>query len=269
MEKFDRFVVKHLMPLYWIGAFVWLFAISILADRYDIPAVAQFVLWTGGFLAWMRFLVSRANALIKEPIKIFQEQCDPYPYLDEIQKRRTYSGPKAAKLNLLLAETVVMYDLGHYQEAYMLLSPLENDMKATMMRGTLMNYDCQMANVCRSLQKDQEAQAWLQKAREVYEKIKREDRKKQFRDVFLTHDALTLLERQQYTQALQLLEQVAPKTMRERVVLSVNYAWVYLAQGETEKAKEALTFVAENGNKLDIATQARQMLSEMEENTPA
>ena len=103
----------------------------------------------------------------------------------------------------------------------------------------------------------------------VYEKIKRKDRKEQFRDVFLTHDALTLLERQQYTQALQLLEQVAPKTMRERVVLSVNYARVYLAQGETEKAKEALTFVAENGNKLYIATRARQMLSEMEENTPA
>lgn len=269
MEKLNRFVAKHLMPLYWIGVIVWIFAISIPANRYDMPAVVQFFLYIAGLFLWIRFLGSRARALLREPTKMFLEQCDPYPFLEEIRKHKTYSGSKATKLNLLISETTAMIDIGECQEVYILLSPKENDMKATLMRSLLMPYYCQMATVCRKLQKDQEAEIWFQKALEAYGKIKNQKQKKQFEDVALIHDAWVFFEKGQYSSTLQLLAQITPENMRSRVSLSMSYAAVYLAQKDTEKAKEALTFVAENGNKLYIATQARQMLAEIEETTHA
>ncbi len=264
MEKFNRFVAKHLMPLYWIGVIVWIFAISIPANRYDMPAVVQFFLYIAGFLLWIRFLGSRARALLREPVKMFLEQCDPYPFLQEIRKHKTYSGSKATKLNLLISETTAMMDIGECQEVYLLLSPLENDMKAALMRSLLMSYYCQMATVCRKLQKDQEAEAWFQKVLEVYEKIKNQKQKKQFEGFELMHDAWVFWENGQYSSTLQLLAQIPYKNMRERVSLSMSYAAVYRAMGETEKAKEALTFVVENGNKLYAVQEAQQMLAQME-----
>ena len=40
-------------------------------------------------------------------------------------------------------------------------------------------------------------------------------------------------------------------------------AKVHIGLGEPEKAKEHLTFVIENGNKLNVVTQAKEILSSL------
>ena len=48
--------------------------------------------------------------------------------------------------------------------------------------------------------------------------------------------------------------------MLENVCASMVYAKAYIGLGETDKAKEKLNFILENGNKLYMVEQAKKML---------
>jgi FimV-like protein len=62
---------------------------------------------------------------------------------------------------------------------------------------------------------------------------------------------------------LRVLGQAKPENMNERIENAMMFARTYLAMGELEKAKKPLQFVAENGNKLYFATEAKELLEKI------
>ncbi|MBE6978212.1 MAG: hypothetical protein E7438_06195 [Ruminococcaceae bacterium] len=260
MEKFNRFVTKYVRILYFASCAVMIALGTVLTNQ---NVGLGLIVMYGGILLCSWFLRGRMNALIKEPLRMYLEECDPEPYREEMQKQKGYGGFKAMEINRQLGETTAMIDLGQYQQAYMLLLPMEQAIMARRDRGTQMAYCGQMGIACRKLGMDREAEDWIRKSKEVFGKIKNRKIKQQFADILRAQDAWIFCRQGQYDPARQLLDQSVPQNMRNRVRLAMNYAGLYLSQGENDLAKQALRFVAEHGNKLYIATQARQMLAEM------
>lgn len=259
MEKLNRFVTKYLFPLYFTGCA----ALIAWAGLSDQNIWLRLIVMYGGLFLWPGCLKSCMNALIKEPLRLYLEECDPEPYRQEMQKQKTYGGLKAIKMDRLLGETTAMIDLGQYRQVYALLAPMQRDMMALRNRGVQLAYCGQMGIVCRKLEMDREAEEWIRRSKEIFGKLKDRKTRKQFADILRAQDAWMFCRQGQYSPALQLLDQSTPQNMRNRVRLAMNYAALYIAQEEPEKAKQALRFVTEHGNKLYIANQARQMLAEM------
>ena len=267
MEKLNRFVAKHHVPIYVICSVLWIALYWLTLEYLMLLAL---VLVCGCIFLTARWLGGRWLALLKKPMDILDNQCDPSPYLEELQRQKDYSGPWTLRYNRTICQAGALVMVGSPEEAYDLLLPLQKKLFQYQQPRVMQSIYCNsMANTCRALDRAMEAEYWHAKYMELIAKVNN----KRIQQVYAERMPLYMAHyhtfRKEYDLSMQSLQQLKPKNMYEQVVAAMVYAQNYRAIGETEKAKEALTFVADNGNKLYIATRARQMLSEMEENTPA
>lgn len=262
MERFNRFLAKYYLPIYVICSVLW---IALYYWTVDYLKVLSLILMWCSILLTARFLGSRWLALLKKPMEILDDTCDPYPYMEELQRQNNYSGPWTLKYNRVILQAGALMRVGSSEEAYALLLPLQEKLfQSQQPRGLQTIYcDC-LANVCRALDRAEEAEYWHAKRMELLAKVKNKRIQQKFAERTPMYMAHYHTFRKEYEISIQFLQQQKPKNKYEQVSASMVYARNAVAMGETEKAKEALTFVVENGNKLYIASQARQMLAELE-----
>ena len=264
MEKLNRFVAKHVLAVYF-AIVALIFALYIIVHPYlgQNQWIAIILVYVGIFLA-SRWTGTRHIALLKEPMRLWDEQCDPYPFLEEIRGHRNFAGVKILKQLRLINEGSAMMALGDFNNAYYLLLPLQESVGKSKRKDLQTRYYMTVAQLCMAMDRIPEAEIWHEKMMNAYHLIKPETRKKIFVEAMPFYYARYYHSKQEYTQALQMLIGQEPKTLNDRVALAMHYGRNYYALGQWDKAKDPLTFVAEYGNKLYAATQARQMLAEIE-----
>lgn len=259
MEKVNRWIAKHpklagmLIGIVMVFVGTWWLSMGVpgwITYPFLVVATVSVVLWTG----------TAGARLLKEPLKCLKEQCDPYPYMEEINVQREYPGNGTAKQLRDIDYAMTLRCIGKYEQAYALLTQINIDKHGGMIPAYKVIYYNNIMDLCTLMGKYHEAVIWYEKLRKLFDDLKPGKQKEQLRKTVDSNLAAYYFCKGEYDQTLHTLSQAKPENLSERIENAMMYARTYLAMGETEKAKNPLQFVAENSNKLYFAIEARELL---------
>ena len=267
MEKVYRWIAKHQVASRILNAIIW----GCLGGYLIRLGMTN---WVGLLLACLMlsvcsiYLANTDLLLQKKPLEHLKDQCDPYPFLEEMQTQQSYPGSDIAKQLRTINYAMALRCVGHYDQAYTLLRGINIDKNAGMLPSAKVTYYNNLMDLCELMGKYQEAVIWYEKTAQIFNDMRPGKQKEQLRRAIEVNRATYHFCNGEYELALRCLGQDKPKNLSERIENAMMYGRTYLAMGETERAKKPLQFVAENGNKLYCATEARELLAKinMEEN---
>ena len=257
MEMINRFLTRFQLPVYVTLSILWT---ALCCWGTNVIGFWGVPLAYGGILLIAVFMGSRWVTLLKKPEKLLDDTCDPEPYLEELRRQKNYANPAGIRYNRTALEATALVMLGQPEEAYSLLQPLQEKVFKRKMIGTQLSYCMAMVNVCRALDHRYEMENWHSKIMELAGKLKNKRLKQQIEASMPLYMARYHAYRGEYDRSMEALGAVKPKTMYDRVNVAMLRARNALALGDADTAGEALRFVAESGNKLYIAAEARRLL---------
>ena len=257
MDVINRFLTRFQLPVYVTLSILWTLLCcwgTNVIGFWGVPLAYCGILLIAGFMG------SRWVTLLKKPEKLLDDTCDPEPFLEELRRQKNYANPLAIRYNRTALEASALVILGQPEEAYGLLQPLQEKVFKHKMIGTQLCYCTAMVGVCRALDRRYEMENWHSKKMELMGKLKNKRLKQQTEASMPIYMARYYAYRGEYDRSMEALRAVKPEKMYDRVHVAMLCAQNDLAKGETERARAALRFVAENGNKLYIAAEARRLL---------
>lgn len=264
MEKLNRWIAKHAWLIYILSyVLAFLIAIMVINLRDDLPVIPVYIAMIAWIFACFRFAFSRCNVLLRKPTEILVNECDPYPFLEEHQRQRDYPGNSFLKHQRIVSEAMGLREIGEFTQACALLESARNEIVLRAHPINQVIYCSEMAYLSFKQMNLEEMEAWHRELMETYSKIKREKYRKYLAPVMTSHAVTYHFARKEYQQYLQALETVSVTTLRNRVVRSMSLANYHASIGETEKAKEFLKFVIDNGNRLHLVAEAKVLLEKI------
>ena len=240
-----------------------------------VVAFSYFVLDPETFSSGLRFLFtfsllfscynmvgSVADLLMKEPLEKLELDCDPYPLLEEVElhMQKLPDGFRGQMTQINYAMALVQ--TGNYEKALQTLEAIDIEKFPNPFAKFI--YFNNLCDLMTRLERFPEADSWYAKSREILD-ILPNNRLKSRLDRTVEMNAIEARYRDQdYVGALRRLARIPCPTARSVAEAALLAARCNLALGETEKAKEKLQYVVDNGNRLHCATEARSLLETLE-----
>ena len=260
MKSFYRWVNDHAglcrgIVLLAMAAFIFYAAtlehVSLLTV-YFIGLIVLFI--------FNRFLSVAAGKVMEEPFALCDQECDPYPLLDALRqivaKNQNSPQQQSAQINYAQALRLV----GENYKCADILAQINIDRYPATNIYTKFIYYNSLADVLFALERDPEAHIWHRKAMQIYTDMPQNKLKQQLEPDVQLSAAGALYRAGDHITALQKVAWIKCKGKRQLLDAALLAAKCHLALEEPEKAKEKLQYVADNGNKLHIAEEARVLL---------
>lgn len=263
MEKLNRWIAKHPTTCRVSGMIFWI-CLGVIWLQLGMPMWVFAVLCFLFFISLWLVLSTCGAYLLKKPLEILQKECDPYPFLKEMNEQRTYPGNDTIKQLREIDYALALRCVGEYEKAFALLSSINIDKHAGMLPNAKVIYYNNLMDLCALMGKHQEAVIWYEKTMQIFRDMKPGKPKEQLRKAVESNRAIVHFCKGEYEQALQALGQVKVENLNDRIENAMMYARTYLAMGEAEKAVRPLKFVSENGNKLYVVTEAKALLEKIQ-----
>lgn len=263
MDKLMRWIAGHKKAANIVNVLLW--------------GVAGTNMWCGmGLSIWVAIpldllmmalfgiCISNSGAfLLQETVKRVQQDCDPYPHLEEVQRQMDYPNSEPMKQLLTMDLATAFRNTGEYQKAYDLLTDIHIDKRADTLPVTKFVYYNNLMDICFLLGKYSEARIWHGKMMQIYSDLKNDKQKKQFLCTVVNAQAIDSFCAQDYSRVLQILDAGEAANKCQLVDNSMIYARACLMLGDRERAREHLQFVVENGNRLYCVKQAGELLEQV------
>ena len=260
MEKRDRWVVKNkilatfLLNVLLCSVFSVFFALLEFSVWFIIVFDLFIILINGVYPSVC------SDNLLKKAIKSWEEYCDPEPLLNETEFLLGCRNSAMVKQILFMNKSAALSSIGKTREAYDMLISMNIDKEAYIPDAARLLYYNNLMVYAHNLGMNELADITYSKLLLMYPDIKNKKTKEDFDEHMKESKASFHIRKGEYEQAIDALNQLSPQKMRSKVENAFTYAKVYLALGETEKAKDHLVFVIVNGNKLACVNEARELL---------
>jgi hypothetical protein len=264
MEKLYRWVAQHVWPVY-IGALLFSYFLLMLLTQ-SLPLWVQDIwplVWFAMALRFLLWVFRCGYKLFNQPLAVLENQCDPDPYLEEARRQQSYPGPANLKLSRTCILAMALFDIGEYEQGYHLLTAVPKKTVCKVHPVNQISYFSSLFWICVKLEKNQEAEISHLKLMEAYSKIRLKKRQKMLEPIIESHHSGYLRFKQEYTQALLAIKARKNPSLRSEVLTAGALAGIYQNLGEKGKAIEQLEFVINNGNKLYIVTEAKELLAKI------
>lgn len=249
-----RLLAKILLIVLICGAYTWMIS--------DIDApIWAFVVLNGALIFIINTYVDACGQyLLKKPLKILKDQCNPYPFLEETQELLGYSNSKAADLALRINHAMAMREIGDFQHAWAILSTIHIDQLPGTLPSVKVVYYNNLADVLTLLDRFDEAEIWSKKAQEIYHDMPNNKFKRELAQAMELSKADQAYRTGDYDRAKEILDHTPVTDLRAQVDAAWLHARCCIALGENQKAKEKLLFIIQNGNKLWCVDWAQECL---------
>lgn len=266
MEKFRRWAAKYFYALLILLPVSLGVVMACIPDEWIWGSLVGMLLW-GVMLCVLLRSATLRDRFLRKAMDALRNCCDPFPILLETQEQMNYPGPKSGKQLNAINHALALREIGQYEKAQALIESINIDKHAVIPAVKLVYYNNRM-DICALTGRYAEAVIWYEKTAQIFRDLRPGKQKEQLRHAVEENLALFHYCRGEFELALQVLGQAKPQSMKGRIENAMMFARTYLALGEPEKAKKPLRFVAENGNKLYFATEAKELLAKinMEEN---
>lgn len=262
MERFNRFLATHQKPSKFVIGFLWVFW-TLFVIYLGVPKVLAFVLMAIGLFSCTISISTAPMKLLKRPLEILQQQCDPYPFLEEAKAQLGYGGSNADLQVRQINYAMALRQIGQYEQAENLLRSINIDQHPGLLPIIKVVYYNNLMDMCALRGKYQEVRIWYEKTVQIFSGIKEGKQKAQLANTVAANRAEYCFAGGAYDEALRIREENRPENLLQQIETAMFCARVYLLQGKREQAAEALRFVEQFGNKVYAVQEARQMLAEM------
>ena len=264
MEVFYRWVASHHDGVYRSLYLSILVLIVALAKYMEISIF--FLIPPAIMALWLleRGIFQCSAQLLKKPYQIMMEQCDPFPFLREMQRQITYPVPDWSNTITRINLSVALRHAGSWQDALDVLKaiPIEAPRAAVLSIKGL--YYSNLADVLQLLQEDTGAEEARQRFFALAAADGRSTVAREFPDLIPLNEAEQLYRRGEYRAALFKAGTVQPKNSLERVESAFFRGKCAAAMGDRDTAQRELNYVLQHGNKLAVIGLARALLAQKE-----
>lgn len=260
MKTVNRFLAEHpgLCRTYlFLG--VLCFTVFALSKEYvsflTVYIADLFVLFFG-----IRVITTASSKLLKEPLEILEQQCDPLPFLEETrhQMERKDISPQRQLTQMNYATALRM--VGDNDQAAEILENINIDRYAGVTPQIKFVYYNNLSDVLFVLNRTTEALIWHKKARQIYEDLPESKIKQSLTQTIQLSEAEALYYQHEYDKALHKVTWINCQSQRHLMDAALLAAKCHIALEEPEKAREKLCYVADHGNKLAVAQEAKTLL---------
>ena len=264
MKSFYRWITNHtglcrILLILGLGSFAFYAASFEYVSLVGIYLIVLAIWFLAG-----RVISIAPVKLMEEPTAIFEQECDPYPLLEgmEQQMSRNEVGPQRqlTEMNYALA----LRQVGQNQKSAQILEQINIDRFPGTSPYTRFIYYNNLADVLYSLGRNQEAHIWHRKSMQIYNDLPENKVKNQFTQTVQLSEAEVLYHEGDYDKSLRKAAWIKCKSKRQLLDAALLAAKCHIALEEPEKAREKLQYVLDNGNKLHIVEEARQLLGTLE-----
>lgn len=207
-----------------------------------------------------RFIATAPVKLLQEPVEQLQQQCDPYPMMEETQRQlsRHFDGPHRQLLEINYA--AALRETGEFEKAWQLLEEINIDKFPGTTPYLKYIYYHNLCDINYVLDRRDEARIWHRKVRQIHRDILPSKGKL---ELDATHDLMEahiLYYEGNYEDALRKVAWIKLPNRKMALDGALLAAKCHIALEEPEKAREKLQYVIDNGNKLYIVKEAGALL---------
>ena len=264
MKSYDRWVDKHRSLAFILIATalctVYTCLLSLLNAHFVVILLIDALLIFSVRIHVSDFCKAK---LVLYAAKDLTEHCDPDPFKQELENQLASCKNDQREQLLRIDLCVALVTMGEYQ---LVLNTL-NGINIDKFPGTLPFQKCiyynNLADVCTKTNRFESADAWYQKAAQIYADLKN---KKQRKAIFFTMEtarAFDLYRKNEYSMALDVIQSLKCENLLQKVENSFFRAQCHIALNQTDSAREALCFVIANGNKTCFVKEAEALLQQL------
>ena len=257
-EQFHRFCSRHR----WAPPVMTLLFLALI--KLVLPDAAGPVFWTVYGLLFLISLLGGAFStylLQNNAVKVMNEQCDPYPLLEEADRQLLYVKNRSDRNLLALNRCAALIEAGCFNGALTELERINVDDPAPPLQWRYVYYH-NLTLTALSCGQGEKAQVYYHKAMQQFDAAKDKIKDKMRYDrTFLT--AVMHLYHDEYPQALALLAPQNPDTLLARVHRAYALGRIALAQNDAAVARVHLEYVAAHGGRTYLVPAVRKLLDEM------
>lgn len=263
MRKLQRWVTTHQTFLLTV---IYLFFLTIaicFSGMLSLPVLPTILIVPP--LVILVILISAAPiAVMKEPAQALQNDCDPYPLLQETEALLSYKLSRQIRPIMLINYSTGLRNAGQYQAALDTMLSIKIDKRNSLSPVNMILYYLNLTDICIQMQRYDEAVVWYEKLLKTYNDLPENNVKKQMASLLLPAQAEQHLQSGQPSLALAILDSYRPTCRSMEVDVARIYAKAYLALEKPEFARENLQLVIEKGNKLYAVTEAKELLAKLD-----
>ena len=264
MKYFYRWISEH-CGLCKTLLFLLLAAFTIYAARFEyVSFLSIYLIDLGIWFLVGRFIAAAPAKLMREPIEIMDQQCDPQPLLKEMERQmaRGERGPQRQLTELNYAGALRV--AGQDRKCAEILEQINVDRYPGISPYSKFTYYNNLSDVLFALGRDQEALIWHRKAMQIYNDLPENKLKQQFIQTVQLSEADVFYHTGDPENALRKVAWIKCSSKRQLLDAALLAAKCHIVLEEPEKAREKLQYVIDNGNKLHIVEEAGQLLETLE-----
>lgn len=257
-NKVDRLCSRHR----WIPVLV-------MAVLWTLLLLLELAYWSWWILVPLTFcmllslLIGSASTLrlMNPTVKIMQEQCDPYPLLEETSYQLGYVKNRSDRTLLTINRASGLMAAGYHHQALEELEALDIHDPAVP-TGWRYTYYHNLTAAAISCGYKEKAQTYYQTAIQQFSGLKGKARE-EMQSCRVHLSAELCIMQGGYAQAHDLLTKTAPNNLYEQVVRAYDLAKIAVEQGQPSNARIHLDFVFRYGNRLHTVVKAQELAEEL------
>lgn len=208
-----------------------------------------------------RFIAMAPAKLLQEPIEIMDQQCDPYPLLEEIERQMGRKDNSAQGQLTELNYAMALRTVGEDQKAAGILESINIDRFPSTSPYSKFVYYNNLSDVLFAVGRNTEAVIWHRKAMQIFDDLPENKMKQQLAETSQISRSEVLYHQGEYEDALRKAAWIKCRSQRQLLDVALLAAKCHMALEEPEKAREKLQYVMDHGNKLHIVEEAKQLLA--------
>lgn len=258
-EKFHRFCSRHR----WAPPVMTL--LFIVTMRVIFPDAAGPLFWTlCGLMLLLSLLGGSSSTLLLQnvAVKVMNEQCDPYPLLEETDRQLLYVKSRSDRNLLSLNRCAALMEAGYFDGALTELERINIDDPTAPLQWRYVYYH-NLTLTALSCGQEEKAQVYYHKAMQQFDAAN-DQLKEKMRDHRTSLTAAVHLSHSEYEQAASLLAPQNPDTLLARVHRAYSLGRIALAQNNPTIARVHLEYVVNNSGRTYLVPAARKLLEEMD-----
>ncbi len=264
-NKLERLISRRRWIPVVFMALLWFLLLLLGAQEYWSWSIL--IPMTVCMLLSMLFGSAATMRLMDPAVKILQDQCDPYPLLEETSYQLGYVKNRSDRTLLTLNRASGLIAAGYHHQALEEMEALDIHNPAVPAGWRYTYYHNLVAASIRCGYKEK-AEVYYQTAIQQMFDVKGKEQK-QLSSCRMHLSADFCILQGNYTQACDLLFKMVPNNLYEQVSLAYSLAQIAVAQGQPDVARVHLDFVLTYGNRLYTVTKAQSLLEELNARTPS
>ena len=218
-----------------------------------------FLLLFNGYL----FVNTIPEKLMREPLEILEQQCDPYPFLEEMERQMGLCQDNLQGQVTHINYAMALGQTGQYEKALGILEKINIDRFPVTSPFIKYIYYNNLCDTLTHLDRFVDAEIWHRKAAQIYADLPANKARQNLDYNSQMNEIEALYREGDYPAALRKLGWLTCKTQRSLMNAAFLAANCNLKLEEYDKAREKLQYVIDNGNKLYCVEKAKQLLSEL------